>query len=49
MKWLTYELLIPTWALFLALAVVALVAVALTQDSVATELGRRAVESGIVP
>jgi len=49
MKYLTYEVTIPAWALFLALAVVGLVAVALTENSVMSELGRRAVESGVIP
>lgn len=48
MNFLTYEIRIPTWALFLALLVVAAVAVALTSASVMSELGRRAVESGVI-
>jgi hypothetical protein len=42
------EIVIPIWALVLALLVVALVAVALTQASVADELARRAIEEGII-
>ena len=45
---LNTEVTIPAWALFMALLVVSAVAVWLTSPSTMAELGRRAVQEGVI-